>query len=259
MDTSKYLERINYTGNIAPGLKTLTELQEKHLLNIAFENLDIHYGIPIVLDHQKIADKIINSKRGGFCYELNGLFYKLLISLGFTTKMVSGRAYNRQKLSFGPEYDHLALITTIDGADYLVDVGFGEFTLNPLKIELGITQSDKRGNFKIERYDDQYLAVSNQAGLKWDFEYVFSTNERAFSEFAEVCRYHQTSAESHFTRNRLCSIATENGRITLTDDKLKITDRGKSTETAIIDEQDFAAKLAHYFSIEMNATPIRLT
>ena len=95
-EISKYLQRINYSGDLIPTFDRLCKLQKIHLLNIPFENLDIHYGNKIVLDVDKIYNKIINRRRGGFCYELNGLFFTLLKSLGFDAKRISARVLRQR-------------------------------------------------------------------------------------------------------------------------------------------------------------------
>src|SRR5437016_7551475 len=91
MDTNAYLERIGYRGRIRPNLDVLRGLHRKHLLSIPFENLDIHLGRPIILSKNAFYDKIITLRRGGFCYELNGLFATLLDEMGFKVSMLSAR------------------------------------------------------------------------------------------------------------------------------------------------------------------------
>jgi len=150
MDTFKYLQRINYMGELKPSLQVLTKLQKTHLLHIPFENLDIISKIPIELNIEKLYNKIVINNRGGFCYELNGLFHQLLKIIGFKLKMVSARVYNKKK-GYGAEFDHMVIITRIKKVDYLTDVGFGEFAFAPLKIELNTVQQDRRGKFKIEK------------------------------------------------------------------------------------------------------------
>ncbi|NOT46740.1 MAG: acetyltransferase, partial [Acidobacteria bacterium] len=113
MNTAKYLARIGAEpDHLEPNSETLRFLQRKHLLTVPFENLDIHWKRPIVLNTEKFYKKIVGEKRGGFCYELNGLFNALLISLGFQTRLISARVFNGT--THGPEYDHAAIIVTID-------------------------------------------------------------------------------------------------------------------------------------------------
>ena len=111
MNIQQYLERIKYDGNVTASLEVLSKLQVLHLMNVPFENLDIQNKIKINLDN--LFDKIVTRKRGGFCYELNGLFYKLLKQIGFAVKMVSARVYNNNTKNFSPEFDHLTLIVSI--------------------------------------------------------------------------------------------------------------------------------------------------
>ena len=252
MEITKYLERIDYTGNTEPTIGSLVALQRKHLLSIPFENLDIHYKIPIELNLQNIFEKLVIKKRGGFCYELNGLFYELMDSIGFTVKMISARVFDQKQQIFTPEFDHLAMIATIDSAEYLADVGFGEFAFSPLKIELNTIQSDERGSFRIERYDDLYYKVEKQAGEAWIPEYMFTLQKRDFLDFKEMCYFNQTSPMSHFTQNKFCSLATENGRITVTANKIKITEGDNITEYQLNGEEEFLMALEKYFHIRLN-------
>lgn len=255
MNIERYLQRMNYNDTTSPTIGTLKTLQETHLLNIPFENLDIHYGRKIILDKQAIFEKVMDNQRGGFCYELNGLFYELLRSLGFTVKIISARVYNSTTQEYGVEYDHLAVIATIDGIDYLADVGFGEFAFHPLKIELDTLQQDPRGVFTIQQYDDEYLQVSKQASTGWIPEYIFSMKERSFQEFEGMCLYHQTSPLSHFTRGKLCSRPTIQGRITITGEKIKITEGEQLIEQKLDSEDEFTAAILKYFNIRLDAIP----
>src|SRR5437762_14222540 len=101
MHVGAYLQRINYRGSPEPNAQTLRELHRAHMLTVPFENLDIHLGRPITLGQAALFDKIVTRRRGGFCYELNGLFAALLRALGFDVTMLSARVA-RADGSFGP-------------------------------------------------------------------------------------------------------------------------------------------------------------
>src|ERR1700712_4590237 len=109
MDIPQYLQRINYTGPLDPTFEVLSSLQLAHLLTVPFENLDIQNKIKIDLNN--LFNKIVTRKRGGFCYELNGLFYELFQEIGFTIKMVSARVHSHKK-DYSPEFDHMALVVS---------------------------------------------------------------------------------------------------------------------------------------------------
>lgn len=246
----KYLQRINYSGNLEPNLNTLCALQKQHLLSVPFENLDIHHKVPIKLSVEKMFDKVVNQNRGGFCYELNGLFYELLNVIGFDIKRVSARVFDQDK-GYGKEYDHLAIVAKIDDTEYLTDVGYGEFTFEPLKLQLGKVQKDQRGNFKIDNFENGYLKVSKIEKEKSTPEYIFKNQARDLMEFEEMCIFHQTSADSHFTSKRLITLATENGRATITGDTLKIKELETTTTFTLKNEAEYEKELWNRFKVRI--------
>src|SRR3982751_5629320 len=122
MNREKYLARIGVENPAAMAdIYYLKLLQRQHLLNVPFENLDIHWRRPIVLDTEGCYRKIVEENRGGFCYELNGLFNELLRESGFETRLLSARVSDREG-GFSNEYDHLAILVIIGEMQYLADV-----------------------------------------------------------------------------------------------------------------------------------------
>lgn len=250
MNTEKYLNRLEYTGSLHPTLEVLSQLQEAHVLHIPFENLDIHYGVPIELDIGRIFSKVVLNGRGGFCYELNGLFHELLRTLGFHAKRIAARVYDKAN-GYGPPYDHLAILVEIEGVTYLSDVGFGEFAFSPLRLETGIIQKDIRGEFIIEHAEDNYYRVSKSENGILVPQYIFTPKACEFREFNEMCHYHQSNPHSHFTQNVLITRPTPGGRITITKDTLKITNGGSVRETHLETEEAFPEMVRKYFGIEL--------
>jgi N-hydroxyarylamine O-acetyltransferase len=127
MNVEDYLQRLGYNGDRIPNAETLRNLHHAHLLAVPFENLDIHLGRPIVLDEKSLYEKIVRRRRGGFCYEANGLFAALLRELGFNVALLSARVMDGGKL--GPEFDHLTLLVQLEER-WLADVGFGDSFLS---------------------------------------------------------------------------------------------------------------------------------
>ncbi|NNF00087.1 MAG: acetyltransferase [Pyrinomonadaceae bacterium] len=253
MNTEKYLNRIGLEDkDINPTEDCLRTLQRNHLLHVPFENLDIHWGRMIVLDVGAFYEKIVNAGRGGFCYELNGLFNWLLNEIGYKTRIVSARVSDG-KGGFGEEFDHLAIIVSIGEGEYLVDVGFGDFTAAPLQFKLDIQQKDRNGLYCIDHGRYEYFKVlKNEKG--WENEYIFVDIERDLSEFEDMCNFHQTSADSHFTRKKICSLMTENGRITLANDRFIETIDGVKTESAVSTDKEFNEILLREFGIDSAGT-----
>src|SRR6266508_6966293 len=136
MDTATYLRRIQYLKTIKPDAQTLHGLQLAHMLTVPFENLDIGLKRPILLDHEALWNKIVVNRRGGFCYELNGLFAWLLKEIGFQVTYLNARVFNREG-ELGIDFDHLALLVNIpnEPTRWLADVGFGDSFNLPLSFE----------------------------------------------------------------------------------------------------------------------------
>ncbi|MCK6602835.1 MAG: arylamine N-acetyltransferase [Bacteroidetes bacterium] len=247
-----YLRRIGFSGPLEPTAKTLARLQEMHLLSVPFENLDIHSRQSINLAPDALFQKIVEKKRGGFCYELNGLFFDLLKAAGFDVQRISARVFNRQKGEFGPEFDHLALWVRMTDTDYLADVGFGDFSRHPLRIKPDLIQADPAGQFRLLlQEDNQFLVQKSQTG-SWENQYLFSLKSHSIEAFSEMCRFHQTSPESHFTRQKLVSLATRNGRITLTDRIFRETENGAVKTEIAVKETEFGDYLEKYFPVQEN-------
>ena len=250
MDIQAYLQRINYTGPTAPGAETLRRLQVAHLQTVPFENLSIHSGEPIVLDDEALFEKIVRRRRGGFCYELNGLFAALLRALGFNVEMLSAQVANDDGV-FGPDFAHMTLLVTL-AERWLVDVGFGDSFLEPLKLDEESEQVQGRRAYRIVREDECLTLMQRLNEDEWRQQYRFTLRPYHYSDYAEMCRYHQTSPQSHFTKARICSRATPEGRISLSDLRFITTIAGgERQERLLTNQEEYATILRDHFGIVM--------
>lgn len=260
MNVDAYLQRLAYCGDRQPDLATLATLQWAHLRLIPFENLSIHNGEAIVLDEAALFRKIVEQRRGGFCYELNGLFAALLRELGYRVSLLSAQVAGADGM-FGPEFDHLCLAVHLDGDDegaaYLVDVGFGDCFLQPLPLEPKAAPSRQgRHLYRIQALGGvrtlQQLPAEHEACASWSDEYRFNLQARDLSDFEPMCRFHQSSPDSHFTRKRICSRATDDGgRISLSDLRLILTSaEGLKTESLLPSEAACQQALLDHFGIQ---------
>ena len=254
MNIEQYFKRLNYDGPLEPTAESLRQLQRAHLMAVPFENLSIHRGEPIILEDEALFQKIVIKKRGGFCYEANGLFGALLRELGFRVSMLAAGVADAAG-NFGPKFDHMALMVEVDQR-WLADVGFGESFLDPLLLDERGEQVEGSRLFRIDREDDENLILLRNDGDGWQPQYRFSLQRYEYPDYAEMCRYHQTSPESHFTRMRICSRVTENGRITLSDMRL-LTTTGIGTqaikeEKLLENEDQYAAALRDYFGLVLD-------
>ena len=248
-----YLDRIGYNGPLAPTVETLRALHRQHMLTVPFENLDISLGREIVLDPERFVEKVVRQRRGGFCYELNGAFATLLTAVGFDVTLLSARVANAEGIA-SKEFDHLTLRIDLEES-WLADVGFGDNFLEPLRPITDSEQPDPAGTFRFTQVGERWRFEIRQPGGSWRLQYDFSLQPRQLFEFAGMCHYHQTSPDSHFTRNRVCSLATPNGRVTLSGMRLVTTSNGRKEETLLSTDAAWHSALRDHFGIALGQGP----
>ncbi len=248
LNVPAYLERIRYPGPTAPTPETLQAIHRAHLLAVPFENLDIHLGRKIVCDEARFLHKIVTERRDGFCYELNGAFAALLRALGFQVTLLSARVAGADG-SDGPEFDHLTLRVDLEES-WLADVGFGDGFLEPLRLTPSLEQPQIGRIYRLTDAEGVFRLEVINAG-KPKREYSFTLQPRQLSDFAALCHYHQTSPDSHFTRNRICTRATPEGRVTLSNGKLIETRNGVRNERVLAGDQEWRAILHERFGVTL--------
>jgi N-hydroxyarylamine O-acetyltransferase len=256
MNVDAYLERINYNGSREVNAETLRALQVAHLMSVPFENLSIHAGEPIVLNEDALYTKIVDQRRGGFCYECNGLFAGLLRALGFEVAML-GAGVAHASGGFGPIFDHMALMVTLDER-WLVDAGFGESFLEPLLLDSRDDQVQGTRTFRLVDADGYVVLMRRNDGEDWQPQYRFTLQPYTFPDYEEMCRFHQTSPDSHFTKGLICSRATVDGRITLSDMRF-ITTSGPQRlrdEQTLANREEYDRILRDQFGVVMK-NPVR--
>jgi len=235
MDIDSYLQRIAYEGPRQPSPEALRSLHRGHLFAVPFENLDILLGVPIVLDLELIYDKIVTRHRGGFCYELNGLFGSLLAALGFRVEMLSARV-RREDGGFGPEFDHMLLKVHLQ-EPWLVDVGFGDSFVDPIVFHAGGADQVNGHRYLVLPVDDEWQLLREDERGRVPL-YAFRDVPHELSDYRDMCTFHQSSPESHFTRDWICSRATADGRITLANMRLIETRGTERQERQLSSERE---------------------
>ncbi len=247
MDVDVYLERIGYSGSREPNPITLRELHLAHLYQVPFENLDIHLGHEIVLSLPRLYDKVVIRRRGGFCYELNSLFAWLLEQLGFKVEMLAARVYTGGQP--GQPFDHMLLY--LMEHQLIADVGFGDSFTKPMPID-GSVQAQAGSNFRVIDVEGEMTLQRRKPDTEWESQYCFNQTARQLAEFEDMCRYQQTSPESSFTRKTVCSLAMQDGRVTLANGRFIVTKCGNRREETIADEAAYRAMLFHRFGMELD-------
>ena len=254
---SAYLERIHYSGPLQPDVETLRGLHRAHLVAVPFENLDIGLGRAIRLDEDALFEKIVRQRRGGFCYELNGLFARLLEGLGYQVTLLNARGVNDDG-SYSMEFDHLALLVRCPGepeTGWLADVGWGNGPLEPLRLAPDSEQTQGDRVFNLVPQDNYLVLIErvprDDGSMHWIKHYAFTLQPHAYADFFPACRYHSTSSELIFTKKRICTRYTADGRVSLSEQRLIITRGTDREERPLGGEAEVRQVLKQYFDIDL--------
>ncbi|MEU1006675.1 arylamine N-acetyltransferase family protein [Streptomyces tibetensis] len=263
-----YLRRLGAEHPAWPTVDALRELHLRHLRAVPFENLSIHLGEEIVLEEKRLLDKVVGARRGGFCYELNGSFGALLSALGYDVVLLAARVYGDEG-RLGIPYDHLALrVRTVDGGDWLADVGFGAHSHFPLAFGDRGEQEDPGGTFRIVEAGPDAAGVRGGHGTveaadldvlrDGRAQYRLEVRPRALGDFVAGAWWHSTSSVSHFTRSLVCSRVTEEGgRITLSGRRLTVTAAdGTREERELGTDEEVLGAYRERFGIELDRVPV---
>jgi N-hydroxyarylamine O-acetyltransferase len=244
---ARYLARLGLTAAPAPTPAALAQLHRSHLRQVPFENLDIHLGVPIVLDAVASARKIAEGGRGGFCYELNGAFGALLGTLGYAVELREARVFTAAG-DEGRPFGHACLVVHGDGGPVLADVGFGRAFDEPLALVPAAVKDDSAGVFMLRTAAGGALDLV-QDGVPQN---RILPAARSLGEFADGCAFHQSSPDSTFTRGTVATIRTAAGRTTLSGLQLiETTDAGREERT--IAAAELGGMLAERFGIALSA------
>ncbi len=242
-----YLHRIGFAGTPRVDLDTLTELHRRHLLAIPYESLDVMCGVPVSRDPDAIHDKLVSRRRGGWCYEMNGLLGWALEEIGFDVMRMAGGVM-RATAGDGQIGNHLVLCVRCE-RDWLVDVGFGDGMLLPVPLAAhAFVQLDLP--FRLERLDDGFWRFHNQphgGAASFDFQHVPADPDLLDAR----CAWLQSADESPFRQVGVCQRFTEAGPMMLRGRVLRRVERGQATDTTLPDVAAWKAVLRELFGIEV--------
>lgn len=240
LDVDGYLTRIGASAG-----DSLDELHRAHLRSVPFENLSVHLGEPISLSPVDLADKIVHRRRGGFCYELNGLFALLLVELGYPVELRSARVHGEH--GYGPPLDHLALLV----GDRLVDVGFGAHSTYPLWVGTEADQPDPGGVFRVVGAPHGELAVSRDGRPS----YLVESRPYELADFTAMCWWQSHAPGLAFTTSLVCSRLTDTGRVTLSGRSLIETTNGERRERVLDSDVAVLAAYREHFGVALDRVP----
>ncbi len=243
----RYLRRIGYGGVPKPDLETLNALHAAHLNAIPFENLDVQLGRPPGTDPDTAFDKIVERNRGGWCYEMNGLFGWALSEIGFEVMRMAGGVM-RATGGEGMMGNHLCLLVRLDHA-WLADVGFGGGLVHPLPLaEMEETQTPFRVGLCVP--EAGYWRYSERTTGE-PFSYDFRIEPADEALLAARCARQGTDSASVFVANLVAQKRTSDRHVTLRGRVLTRTDAEGESRRVLATAEELAAALMEIFGLDV--------
>ena len=245
-----YLQRLGFDAPPAPTLATLRLLQLRHTGVFPFENLATITGAPVLIDLPSIEAKILVGGRGGYCYELNNLFFALLLELGFDARAISGRVVMNQPEGSWTARTHRLSLVTIDGVRYITDVGFGGMVPTaPLLLDTEAEQATPHEPYRIEQQAEGYMLRANVAG-EWRPMYLFDLQRQEDIDYTIGNWYVSTHPESPFTQRLMVTRTGDGWRKTLNNGSFAVHRMGAESERRdVADVEDLLDLLEVEFGI----------
>jgi len=250
MDIRAYCDRIAYRGEIMSSSDALRALHLAHALAVPFENLDNFLGRPISLEPADLFAKIVTGKRGGYCFELNGLFSLLLEAMGFeVTRLIARVRYGAK-----PPYprSHQVSMVKVGGEPWLADVGFGgNGLLEPIRLSSDVQVKQHSEEFRLAAIDSDEYLLQCLVHDEWESLYSFTLEPFQPVDYLYPNYFHSHSPESRFMQRRICTIPTTDGRKTLVDRSLSIRRNGKNEKSSAGSDAEYARLLREHFGIAL--------
>ena len=219
-DLQAYFTRIGFRQTESAGIGTLNTLVKLHAACIAFENLTPWLGLPVNIELDSVAQKLLFDGRGGYCYEQNALMRAALQGIGFEVTGLAARVLWQRPADAEPAQSHMILGVVVDGTPYLVDVGFGgQSPTAPLRLDIAAPQKTPHGSYRITPMRERYL-VEVQIENDWAPIYSFDLQPQLAGDYKVFNWFCATHPQSRFVTELVAAIAGPEGRYALLNDKL---------------------------------------
>ena len=254
IDKNAYLARIGFEGDgsqIKPTLDNLIALHRQHAFSIPFENFDVYLRGDVSLDKEAIFDKLVYQGRGGYCYEMNGLFFDALEHFGYqvqylTSRPMLGYFEKRPKT-------HMILKVDIEGESYICDQGFtGMSLIEPIKLEDGVESEQYGFAFKVLEVEEGLYQIQSLQSGNWVSLFEFDLQEQLYIDFSVPNHFNVTSPDSICTRKVIASIYTKTGRVHMLDNKLRFRGGAENQDIEISSQQHLEEVLMGNYKISLN-------
>jgi arylamine N-acetyltransferase len=254
VDVAAYFDRVGYRGPAEPTIETVQALVAAHNRSIPFENLDPLLGIPVAdLSAAALTDKLVHRRRGGYCYEHNGLMGYVLERLGFGVQRFAGRVVWMRTDDSLPAQTHQVLSVTVPGVDgpLLVDVGFGGQTLtSPIRLDPGPVQETRHEPYRISERGDGCQLEAEVSGV-WQPLYMFDTLPKPRIDLEVGSWFVSTHPDSHFVTGLTAALVTDDARWNLRGRNLAIHRPGGTEKIRFDTAADVLEALTIRFGINL--------
>jgi arylamine N-acetyltransferase len=255
IDLACYFDRVGYPGPAEPTLETLHTLVAAHNRSIPFENLDPLMGIPVAdLSAAALNDKLVRRRRGGYCFEQNGLMGYVLDELGFGVERLAGRVLWMNTSEALPAQTHQVLSVTVPGVNgpFLVDVGFGGQTLtSPIRLEAGPVQQTRHEPYRLSDHREGYLLEAQIRG-EWQPLYIFGTRPQPRIDLEVGSWYVSTHPQSGFVVGLSAALVTDDARWNLRGRNLAMHRNGQTERIRFDDAAQVLEALTDRFGIDLD-------
>ena len=250
MDLATYFERVGFTGEARPDLATLRALHRAHLLTIPYDSLDVQFARPVSLDPEAAFDKIVRRRRGGWCYEMNGLFGGVLEAIGFGVTRMAGAAMREVRGDFMIG-SHLVLLVEVEGeaGPWIADVGFGDGALEPFPLAPAPLAFEGY-DFRLETLDESWWRFHNhELGGAKSFDFQVAPADPDL--LAQKCAWLQTAPDSPFVQNLICQRYRGPEILQLLGRTFRRIRPGVKQERLIASAEDLVRVLARDFTLDL--------
>lgn len=233
-------------------LETLNHYLERYKLTIPFENIDVQNQKPISVDIDDLFDKIVHKNRGGFCYELNTLFYQYLLEKGFDAHMVSATTHPADGV-WSRTGSHMSLLVYLD-RPYVADVGFGDLPLHAIPLDKAANADsiyDINGYYRAVYIDSNKFHMQKWQGDYWRTSYEATQTTRGIEDFRDPLAYNQHNENSVFVRKLMITMPKSYGRVSMSENDLTITKDGEKSKTPVT-KDNYRQFLKDYFGLDVS-------
>jgi N-hydroxyarylamine O-acetyltransferase len=247
LELENYLQRIRYTGPVRPDLNCLMAIHRHHVQSIPYEDLDVQLGRPLDLNPERIRRKLILERRGGWCYEMNGLLGWALEEIGFSVTRMTGGVMRSEEgdAAFG---NHLVLRVDLDDESWIADAGLGDALQEPIPLCEGEHQQNGR-TYTLTQLDAQTWRFANHPGrLPPTMDFINEPADEAL--FEQTCTELQANQESMFVQNLICFRCRADGGVDMLLGRVHVDLSSEAPRKKLLrDSTEFAQVLEHVFGL----------